>query len=230
MSKGKTVEKEKPRTTIYLKQLNEDGIRRIKQKISVGMELLIDKKVHPMAGGLMSILCEQELISRLSVDQLIKMIESIFPETIREEGWITKYGDLLLRIIDEAKKGKSDSRADGYEKHLREILIPALKKGAHTNDVMDDLEPLEDVYKTTVCLYRYYKDKEKKFSFHADRESMDKLNMVIQSIKGVANPVLGIDFLPVRTEDKQYAVLLSWILEELLIIDEELEVGDEQWI
>ena len=71
---------------VYLKQLDENGLQTIRQKISKESNMLIDKKAHPMAGELMSILCEPDIISALSVDQLMKMIESIFPGTVLEEG------------------------------------------------------------------------------------------------------------------------------------------------
>lgn len=217
----------KERTSLYLKQLDEDSLQHIRQRISQESDLLIDKKAHPMAGSLMNVICDPKVIDNLSADQLIKVTDAIFPEYVLEEGWIIKYGDLLIRTVDEAKKREPAKRAENYEKHLREILIPALRAGAHSNDVLDDIEPLEDVYKTSVCLYRYYKNKEKEFVFRADRESMEKLNHALQDIKGVGNQLLGIEFAPVRTEDRQYASFLSWILEELLIKDEELKAGEE---
>ena len=53
---------------------------------------------------------------------------------------------------------------------------------------------------------------------------MDQLNKSITNAKGA--PVLGIVFVPVRTEDRQYSTFLSWMLEELLCRQEGLEEGD----
>lgn len=220
-------ELKKLKTTLYLKQLEEESLQNIRRKLCLENHLIIDKQAHPMAAGLMDVLCDPSVVTGLSADHIIKISDSIFPESVLEEGWIIRYGDLLLRIVDEAKKRKPSPRAEQYEKHLREILIPALRAGARSNDVLDDLEPLEDVYKTAVCLFRHYTGKEKEFVFSADRESMEKLNQAIQNIKGMGNQLLRIEFAPVRSEDRQYATFLSWILEELLIKDEEMKVGEE---
>lgn len=213
----------KERTTLYLKHLDAGKLQSIRDRISQDSDLLIDKKAHPMAGGLMNVLCDPKVINGLSADQLIKVIEALFPDWITEEGWIAKYGDLLLRIIDATKKKKADDRAEKYEKHLRTILVPALKTGSRSGDVMDDLDQLVDAYKVSVCLYRYFTENEKEFDFSADKENMEKLNQSILHIKGTGNQVLGIELAPVKTEEKQYALFLSWILEELLLEQEAIK-------
>ncbi len=229
LSAGKRVlaELNKEKTTLYLKQLDDDSLQRIRQRISKESDLLIDKKAHPMVGGLMDVICDSKVISNLSVDQMMKVIESIFPEFVLEEGWLAKYGDLLLRIIDAAKKKKPETRAEKYEKHLREILVPALKAGSRSGDVLDDLETLVDAYKVTTCLFRYYTEKDSEFAFEADLTSMEKLNQSIQNIKGTGNQLLGIVFVPVRVEERQYATFMSWLLEELLCKQETQEVGGD---
>ena len=225
----KLAELGKENTTLLLKQLDKDGYEQIRQKLSQEYKLLIDKKAHPMAGGLMDVICDPNIIDNVSADQMIKIIESIFPQNVVEESWIARYCDCLLRVIDENKKGKNDTRAARYEKHLREVLVPALKAGCQSNDVIGDLEPLTDAYKVVVCLYQYY-TKGQKFSFHADRLSIDELNKAILDIKGIGNQVLDLVLIPVKAEDKQYALFLSWILEEILIKDENQKVSDELWI
>lgn len=217
----------KEKTTLYLKQLDDDSLQKIRQRISKESDLLIDKKTHPMAGGLMDVICDFKVIGNLSADQLIKVIESIFPEYVLEEGWIAKYGDLLLRIIDAAKKKKPETRTEKYEKHLREILVPALKAGSRSGDVLDDLETLVDAYKVTTCLFRYYTEQDSEFTFEADLTSMEKLNQSIQNVKGTGNQLLGIVFVPVRVEERQYATFMSWILEELLCKQEIQEAGGD---
>lgn len=215
-------ELKKEKTTLYLKQLDEESLQNIRKRFSKESSLLIDKKAHPMAGGLMSVICDSKVISGLSVSQLIKVVDSIFPESVLEEGWITKYGDLMLRIIDEAKKQQMDNRAAKYEKHLREVLIPTLRKGSRSGDVLDDLDTLVDIYKVTACLFRYYTEEKAVFDFRADYDCMEKLNKSIQNVKGVGNQILGIVFVPLRQEDRQYATFLSWVLEELLIAQEKM--------
>ena len=67
----------KENTAQYLLKMEDDSLQNIKQKISEGTEQLIDKKIHPMAGGLMDILSDSEVIAGLSVDNMIKMRPSI---------------------------------------------------------------------------------------------------------------------------------------------------------
>ncbi len=204
----------KKKTSVYLKQLDDNSLQQIKNKITQGKDKLIDQKANPVAGGLMKILCDPNVIKVLSVDQLISIVESIFPESVQDENWIPKYCDILLRIIDEAKKKKSDERADRYEKYLRENLVPVAKKEA-SSIVECDLDTLEDIFKVTVCLYWYYTEKDKEFVFEADQGKMEKLIDAVPSVKGVGNQ-LGLPLVSVKPEERQYAVFLSWILEELL--------------
>ena len=215
----------KERTTLYLKELDEDSLQHIRERISRESDLLIDKKAHPMAGGLMNVICDPSVINTLSVDQLIKVIEAIFPEFVLEEEWIAKYGNVLLRVVNESKKKKADIRAEKYEKYLTDVLFPALIAGSHNGTVWDDLERLEDVYKVVACLYRFYNENVQEFVFDADRKCMERLNRAIQEV-AVGNNVLGIKIVLGGIEDRQYAAFMSWMLEEMLLKHEGLEEGE----
>lgn len=217
----------KEKTSAYLKELDDDSLKTIKQKILDGIGLLIDKKVHPIAGGLLDVLCEPEVLDGLTTDQMIHIAEALFPGYVQEEAWIEKYCDILLRIVDEAKKKNTDGRAALYENHMRDVLIPALKKGVHTGDIWDDLEPLEDIYKVTACLLEYHTNKDKEFAFEVSENSLMNLARSIQNSKGGGGSFLGIVSIPLKTEDRQYAVFLSWILEELLSKQEGLKAREE---
>lgn len=218
------VELNKEKTTLYLKQLDADSLQRIRQRISKEPNSLIDKKAHPMAGGLMDVICDSKVIDSLSVDQLIKVIESIFPESVLGEGWISKYGAILLRVVSEFKLKKTDARAAKYEKYMSDVLIPKLNAGARSGTVMDDLERLEDIYKVAVCLYRFYHEKEAEFVFDVDLESMEKLNKAVQNIVIGGSNVLA--FILGSIEDRQYATFMNWVLEEILSKHEGLKEGD----
>ena len=85
---SKTVKVEKEKTTLYLKSLETDSLQNIRQKMSQETALLIDKKAHPMASGLMEVLSDPVVVDALSVDNMIKVIDSIFPSYVMEEGWI----------------------------------------------------------------------------------------------------------------------------------------------
>lgn len=84
------------------------------------------------------------------------------------------------------------------------------------------MDTLVDIYKVTACLFRYYTEEKAVFDFRADYDCMEKLNKSIQNVKGVGNQILGIVFVPLRQEDRQYATFLSWVLEELLIAQEKM--------
>ena len=88
---------------------------------------------------------------------------------------------------------------------------------------MDDLDTLVDVYKVTACLLRYYTEQDVDFVFEADIACMENLNQSIQNVKGTGNQILGMVFIPVRTEERQYAASLSWVVEELLCKQEGVE-------
>lgn len=217
----------KERTTLYLNLLDPEGLQHIRQKIRKESDLLMDKKAHPMASGLLNVICESEVIGGLSANQLIRVIESIFPESVLTEGWIAKYADILQRVINEAKKKKTNNRAAKYEKHMTDVLIPALNAGSRSGTVMDDLENLEDLYKIAVCLYRFYHSKESEFVFDVDIESMKRLNKAIQDVVIAGTNVLGLKILLGGIEDRQYATFMSWMLEELLSKHEGLREGEE---
>ena len=89
---------------------------------------------------------------------------------------------------------------------------------------------LADIYKVTTCLYRYYSKREKAFSFSVDRESMDSLNQAVVKVTSIGNQVLGRAFAPVKTEERQYATFLSWILEEIVLKQEEPKEDNESWV
>lgn len=224
IGKKTLAELKKEKTTLYLKQLDDAGLQNIRNKISRESDLLIDRKAQPMAGGLMTVICDPKVINGLSVEQLMKVMESLFPDWITEEGWVEKYGELLLRIVDATKKKKNDPRAEKYENHLRQILITTLRSSSRSGDVLDDLDSLVDAYKVTACLLRFYSENDSAFVFEADRDCMEKLNQSIQNGKGTGNQILGIVNIPMRMEERQYATFLSWVLEELLIGQEEIRV------
>lgn len=220
------LELRKEKTTEYLTKLDETAFNRIRDRIGKESDKLIDKKAHPMAGGLMDVICVPKVLHSLSRDQLQKVVESIFPEWVMEESWLAKYGDLMTRILDVAKKKKSCERADKYENYLRTILVQTLKMGSRSGSIWDDLDTLIDIYKTTVCLFKYYTDSIAEFVFQADWNDMENLNQSIQNVTGTGTQLLGMVFVPVKTEERQYAIFLSWIFEEMLATQECVEMGD----
>ena len=215
------------RTTLYLKNLDPDSLANIKQKISQETDQLIDKKAHPMAGGLMNVICDPKVINSLSVDQLINVIESIFPESVLVERWIAKFGSIVCSIVEGKKKKKQNARAEKYRKYMWDVLFSALTDGSRSGTVMDDLERLEDIYKIAVCLYRFYTENENDFVFDVDFESMEKFNKAIQSIALTLPPIIDLFQISTRIEDRQYATFMSWVLEELLSKHEGLKEGDD---
>ena len=220
-------EMHKERTTLYLQKLDEDSLQRIRQRICKELDLLIDIKAHPMAGGLMKVICSPNVIEILSGDQLIKVIESIFPESVLCEGWISKYGAMLLRVISESKTKKKDARATKYERYLSDVLIPALNADARSGTVWDDLEMLEDIYKVAVSLYRFYHSKKDEFIFDVDVDSMENLNKAVRNVAVSEGNILGIKITLSGIEDMQYATFMSWVLEEMLRKHEGLEAGED---
>ena len=227
IGKKTLAELRKERTTAYLHLLDEKAMTRIRDRIRKETDLLIDKKAHPMAGGLLDVICDPGVINQLSTDQIIKVAEAIFPAQVLEEAWISKYIGILLRIVNESKQKNKNERADQYEKYMLDVLIPALNKGIRSGSVMDNLERLEDIYKTVVCLYRFHHNKEPLFVFDVDYESMENINKAIQNVIIAGGNVLGIKIDLGGIEDRQYATFLSWILEEMLAKQEGLEEGEE---
>ena len=217
----------KKKTIKYLNQLNTNSLQTIKIRISRENGKIIDRKVNPMVDGLIKVLCDPKVIQILSADQLITMMEAIFPESVLMEEWITKYCDILLRVIDETKKKKSDGRAERYERYLREVLIPVVKVGTGSYDGCD-LETLEDAFIVAACLYHYYTEKDKEFVFGFDLDKVHRFIDAIPQIKGIGNQ-LGLAFVPVKNEERRYAIFLSWILEEFLDEQESLKEGYALW-
>ena len=117
-------------------------------------------------------------------------------------------------------------RASRYEKYMTDVMIPALNAGAHSGTVLDDIERLEDLYKIAVCLYRFHHGRENEFTFEVDIESMEKLNKAIQNAAVTGGNVLGIKIILGGAEDRQYAIFMSWVLEEMLGKHEGLREGE----
>ncbi len=217
-------ELQKETTADYVEQLEEDSFETIKQKMVADSGILLDKKNHPMAGGLLSVICDQDIMKLIDKEKMVKIVESIFPGNILAENWLSRYAEILLRIIDVSKKkNKTDDRAQRYEKYLREALAPKLKNSTRFSEAQTILDILIGIYKSVACLLKYYTDINAEFVFEVDMAAMDQLNKAIQNIQGVGNQILGIEFVPVRQEERQYAVFLSWILEEILSKQEGLE-------
>lgn len=224
------LELRKERTTEYLTKLDEAAFKRIRDRIGKETDKLIDKKAHPMAGGLMEVICSPKILDSLSREQLIKVVESIFPGSVMEESWLAKYGDFMLRILDVAKKKTTCERAAKYENYLRAILVQTLKMGSRSGSIWDDLDTLVDIYKTTVCLFKYYTDPAADYVFQADWNDMENLNQSIQNVTGTGAQLLGVVFVPVKTEERQYATFLSWIFEELLAKQECVEMENGSYV
>ena len=230
MATGERILKElyKEHTTVYIAQLEADSFERIKSKFSRQYHLLIDQKAHPIAGGLLAVLCEKKTLQTLSARDMMKICEALFPESILEESWLIRYADIMLRVVNDNKPNVQDDRAARYEKYLQDVLVPTLKAGAQSGDVLDDLDTLVDFYKVLACLMKKSRKGKKEFIFEADFECMERLNFAIMNVKGMGNNVLGIELSPIRTEDKQYATFLSWVLEELLYKQDAIMMGGEK--
>lgn len=220
------------KTILFLSKLSEEGLESLKDKICSEGSKLIDAKAQPVACKLFEVLCNQRILIQMNADQLTQSLEAIFPEAVIAEGWAGKYCDMLLKVLDEVRIGmpQTNERAKIYEKHLRETLVPNLKKGAQSGTVLDDLEPLTDIYKTLACLLRTCKKRESKFAFEVTREDLDQLNEAVRNIRGTGTGVLGMSLftIPVSQDERQYATLLSWILEEYLSDQEGIERGTNQ--
>ena len=214
----------KEKTSLYLTKLSINSIRNLKNKMATQSDFLFDKKAYPMAGDLFNILCEDSILQSLSVEQLIRIINSIFPSYVLEEIWLTKYCDFMLRVIDIPNRKAPCKRAAKYENYLKEVLIPAQRKGAQSNDIWDDVDTLTDIYKVCVCLYRYYSKGEKVFEFSAARDDMERMNTALNTIP--VNGLLGVFPGPFRAEDRQYAIFMSWLLQELLCVQEGIETEE----
>ena len=171
---AKTAMQKTETTASYLKFLEKEDMEKIREKICHETDSLIDKKAHPMAGGLMSVLSEETVIKHLSVEQMIRIIESIFPPSITEQRWLNKYCNILLRVIDDTSKPtKQDNRAQEYENQVRGVLVPLMQKKAISGKALDNPDTLIDIYKVVACLYRFYKQREKHFIFKMDRNGME---------------------------------------------------------
>ena len=148
------------------------------------------------------------------------MVESIYPDGIREVGWLSKYCDLLTRTLDSAKQKEiSNHRAQLYYDHLQNVLIKEFKTkigNQKQTPIPEDIwKDLTDIYKIATALFAYLSGGD--FSLDLTEAQMDALENTLRTNDYVLRkigPIRGFD--GYSHDDRQYAVMISWILIEIL--------------
>ncbi len=194
-----------------LTSLNDEAFNRIKFKLQNNRLAFANPKDHPMAGPLLQVLCEDNIIGMINRDHMSNIIEAIIPKDILETKWLSRYCDLLLRSLGSVQQNTSkDIRARKYADHLINTMIPDFKKSVqNTTKATKYIDDLSFIYKTASCLLRCTAHNKYPFSFSLDWKSMNELEKRMYKLPGSI-------FDQYRNEERAYVLLLSWILEEVI--------------
>lgn len=159
------------------------------------------------------------------------MVESLFTDKQRDIRWLSTYCDILMCALT-SKKGKAadDTRSKQYCDYLQNTLIPDFKKRITAKQPPNQSEiwaDLVDIYKIVTALFAFFAGGN--FSLDIKYIDMTALEGMLRSNSVTVNqggPVLQ---LPVKTlnaysaKDRQYAVLLSWIIMAMICEQDGIE-------
>lgn len=206
-----------------LSNLGEESLNRIIDQFVDNREVFISSKSDALASVLFDILCETDVINHLSLDHFARLLNSVFPYSIRELLWLPKYCNTILDTVKDLEKYRLSERPARFYKYLKNTLIPELIADINKDDGKADfLNRLTDIYKVATALL-YYLNNDVDFSMEITREMLIDLE---KSIDTNANKNKS-SFTPL---EQSYAMFFSWILVEIISEQDGLTVekGEEE--
>ena len=205
-------------TSWILSKINDEAFDRVKGKFQENRISFVNPKDHAMAGPLLAVLCDNKIIPLIDRLQFAQIIQSIIPKDVLELRWMNRYCDLMLRSLGNVQQNTAkDVRANNYANHLVNTMIPDFKK--ENQGVAKEasfMESLAFIYKIASCLLRCTAHNVYPFDLTVDRKTMEELEHRIFRL-----PV-GI-FESYSNEARAYALLVSWILEEVICEEDGIE-------
>ena len=204
-----------------LSKIDDEAFERVKAKLQVNQKAFADPKDHPMAGALLSLLCDDKVIKTLDREHFARIIQAVIPKDILELKWLCRYCDLIVRTLGNVQQNTNkDERASKYANHLINTLVPEFKKITQSSTkVTDFTEPLSFVYKIASCLLRCTAHNQYPFDLTVDYNMMEELEKRIYKL-----PVNI--FESYKKEERAYVLFISWILEEIICEQDGLEEVD----
>ena len=203
----------------------QENAKKIRQKFTANYKVFVSEKENPLAVALLGIFCNGKVQAVVSDKEFGQVLEAVFGDGKRELSSLCKYCDMLTRTLNCVKtKAHTDALAERYDKHLQGNLIPRFKKlVSNTKSVPNQDEIwayLVDIYKFSTALYAYYTGSV--FCMSVTRKDMNEIENTLRSNDIAAKqpahflkqPINSID--PYRREERQYAILISWILIEMI--------------
>ncbi len=202
-----------------LDSLSDAAFIRIKAKFKINKTLFINAKDHPMADPLLQVILDDRIFPLMSRDLFAKVIMSIIPRDILELRWLGKYADLLVRTLGNVQQNTTkDPRANMYANHLLNTMIPDFKKNIQSSQKSASFtDELGFIFKISSCLLRCTAHNKYPFDLILDTGIMQELEYKVSKLPGNL-------FGSYRNEERAYALLISWILEEVLCEQDGIEV------
>ena len=189
-------------------------------------------KDQPAVGALLDLLCQEPVSTVLSHEAFGKMMEAILSDNVLDLRWLCRYCELISRsLAGRREKALADARAARYEQYLQNELIPSIKRQtANAKQATNMCElwlTLADIFKIAAALYNCYSGTP--FSMRVPRKAMERLTA---SLEKPANPPPaklrpGINLNLFRPEERSFAVLLSWMLTEIICIQDDIDSKEE---
>lgn len=208
---------------------NADVIRR---RVCNGCGQLLPKKENAMASTFFALLCSEKISAVMTDEEFGTMLEAVFSDGVRDVRWLGRYCDMLLRSVNLAKgKNQDDQRAARYDKHLQTVLVPEFKKktgnpkeAPEAQALWDDLV---DIYKIAAALYAGYTGGG--FTLQVTLPVLKALEKTLRDNRVSAELPAGLlqkqinSIDPYRRDEREYAVVLSWFLTEMICDQDGIE-------
>ena len=158
-----------------------------------------------------SVLCKPDILFSLNRDDLGSILQSIFPNSIRDLEWYAKFGEMIVKGFSGVNRYiDNDERAMIYYNHLYQTIVPELQSEYKRDGKAYFVERLIDVYKILSCLLRYAFDESPSFSIEVDKEALEDFeNRIIKYQEENKNIY--------TFQERTYTKLITWIITELII-------------
>lgn len=189
-------------------------------------------KDQPAVGALLDLLCQEPVSIALSHEAFGTMMEAVLSDNVRDVRWLSRYCELISRsLAGSREKTHNDARAARYEQYLQNELIPSIKQQTGNTKQAPNMRELwltlADIFKIAAALHSYYSGAP--FSMRISRDAMEHLTSSLQKPvnppPAKLRPAISIDLF--RPEERSFAILLSWILTEIVCIQDDIDSKEE---
>lgn len=200
--------------TVLMNRLEEESAQNIREKFLRGRRYFIPRD-NTLAKSLLDIIAMDKVTSILTNGEFGLIMDSVFPNSFFDIHYLSRYCDLLIRTCDCLKTQiKPTALCEMYnQEFLYRVQNLKRRLATYTNPEDNELwQEMIDIYKFATIMHKQYSGQ--KASFIVTRQEMEFFENTLRSNQVAQNIVQRID--PFRQDEREFAVLLSWILIEMI--------------